>query len=101
MTNIGFFLGSLIGWIFGGFLGTAILAAIIEKVAFKDREPDHRATATVGLAWIFVGIIAGLGYADGESFVWYAGLYYLPGAAIVWFWYRRRYRNAWVPEHEA
>lgn len=95
-----YFLGSLVGYLIGGMLFGALFSAIIEKLAFKEKEPDERATATVGVAWLIMCILAGFGFSEGQGFAWFAGLYYLPGAAIVWLWYRKRYRKAWSNEAE-
>jgi len=91
-------MGYLLGSFIGGFFAIAILSAIIEKFAFKQRNPTQRAEFTVGLALLLAVIIAGFGNADGGPFVWTAGWTYLPGAAFVLFWYRKRYLNAWTDE---
>ncbi len=90
------FLGELFGATIGGALFSLLFSGIIERFAFRSQEPDMRATSTVGLAWVIIAIIAGFGFADGGGFSPFAGLLYLPGAAIVWFWYRRRFRQLWL-----
>lgn len=96
MASLGFLFGAFIG----GVLISFVFAGIIERFAFRDQEPDKRATSTVGLAWILEAIIAGFGFADGNGFAWLAGLYYLPGAAVVWFWYRKRFREMWTSDDQ-
>jgi mannose/fructose/N-acetylgalactosamine-specific phosphotransferase system component IIC len=90
------FLGELFGGIIGGALLSLVFSGIIERFAFRSQEPDVRATSTVGLAWFIIAVIAGFGFANGNGFSPSAGLLYLPGAAIVWFWYRRRFRQLWL-----
>lgn len=96
MTSLGFIVGALLG----GALISAIFSGIIERFAFRDQEPDRRATSTVGLAWVLIAILAGFGFADDDGFAWLAGLYYLPGAALVWIWYRKRFREMWTTDDE-
>lgn len=85
----------LVGTLVGGLIGVALLAAIIERFAFKTQPPKRRAEYTVGFALILAAIFAGFGAANGGSFVWTAGWTYLPGAAIVFIWYRKRYEQSW------
>ena len=85
----------LIGALIGGVMLTGIIAGLVEKVAFRDMEPGKRATFTVAVAWIIVGIIAAFGFSDGGPLSPIPSLYYLPGALIVWAWYRSRYQKAW------
>ncbi len=87
----------MLGSIVGGFLLIALLSAIIERFAFRSQEPTRRAEYTVGVALLAAAILAGFGAADEGSFVWTAGWAYLPGAILVFIWYRRRYMNAWDP----
>lgn len=72
-----------------------LLSWLVEKLAFKQQHPLHRASYTVGTAWLLGSGIAGFGMADGGAFVPTAGLLYIPGALITWFLYLRRYRKAW------
>lgn len=88
----------LLGSLVGGAVGIAILAAIIEFLAFKSLEPTRRAQYTVGLALILAAILSGFGLSNGEGFAWTAGWIYLPGAALVYFWYLKRYERAWVQD---
>jgi len=91
-------MGYLLGMIVGGFIGIAVLSAIIERFAFKSQEPTKRAEYTVGAALVLAAVLAGFGEADGGPFVWTAGWTYLPGAVVVLFWYRKRYFSAWVDD---
>lgn len=84
----------------GGILAIALLSAIIERLAFREREPTTRAELTVGTALLTAAVLAGFGMADGGPFVWTAGFVYLPGAVIVFLWYRKRYAEAWVDEDQ-
>jgi Ca2+/Na+ antiporter len=93
-------MGALLGMAVGGFIGIAILSAIIERIAFKERGSTQRAELTVGTALILAAVLAGFGMADGGPFVWSAGFIYLPGAVIVFLWYRKRYSDAWTEDEE-
>lgn len=85
-----------IGQAIGGFIAMAILAGIIERLAFKKQPPFQRAMFTVATALLIASVIAGFGQADGGPYVWSAGLNYLPGAVLVFFWYQTRYSKAWT-----
>lgn len=82
----------------GGAVGILLLSFIIERLAYKDKEPTKRAELTVGTALIVAAVLAGFGMADGGGFVWTAGAYYLPGAIAVFLWFRKRYADKWVED---
>jgi hypothetical protein len=88
-------MGFLIGALVGGFMLSALFAAIIEKFLFRDLPPEQRAAFTVGSAYALIYILAGFGFGNGRGFAVLAGLYYIPGALAVLFWYSRRYAAAW------
>ena len=87
-----------IGQAIGGFVAIAILAAIIERLSFKGQPPFQRAMFTVATALLVASAIAGFGAANGGPYVWSAGLNYLPGAVLVFFWYQTRYSKAWTDD---
>ena len=88
----------LIGASIGGFLFSALFAAIIEKFFFRDLPPEQRAAFTVGSAYALVYVMAGFGFANGRGFAYLAGLYYMPGALAVLFWCSKRYAAAWTDD---
>lgn len=94
-------LAQLIGATVGGFLMISIISFLVEKFAFRKLPPDTRAALTVGVGWLITAAIAGWGMADGGPFVWTAGLWYLPGAILVWLMFRNRLRKAWLADEDA
>lgn len=95
IASLAFFVGAFMG----GFLVTAVISWVIERFAFRDQEPNERAFATVGLAWLIVGTIAAFGFGNG-GFAVLAYLYYAPGAFVYFLLYRRRLRRAWDEDAE-
>ena len=85
-----------VGEMLGGAIAVLLLSFIIEMFLFKNEEPTIRATKTVGAVLIFSAILSGFGKADGGSFVWTAGLTYVPGAIAVFLWFRYRYASKWI-----
>ena len=85
----------LLGQLVGSTLAIMILTLIVERFAFRNKKPTDRASWTVGIALLIASVIAGFGFADGGPFAWWAGLFYIPGATVVWFFYRRRLIKAW------
>jgi hypothetical protein len=82
-----------------GLVAIALLARIIEKLAFEAQSPARRAASTVGTAWAIAWILAGYGGSDLEPFAWTTGLAYIPSAMIVMLWFSKRYA-AVKPEDE-
>ena len=85
-----------VGEMLGGSIAVLLLSFIVEMFLFKNDEPTIRATKTVGAVLIFSAILSGFGQADGGSFVWSAGLNYVPGAIAVFLWFRSRYESKWI-----
>lgn len=88
----------LLGSLVGALLGMAILSAIIERFAFRNKPPLERAQFTVGLAFVIAAVISGFGAANGGPFVWDAGFKYVPGAIVVFIWYYNRYNKSWTDD---
>lgn len=86
---------ALTGQLVGGAIAILLLSFIIEMFLFKNSEPERRAMATAGLALLIAAVLAGFGKADGGSFVWTAGITYVPGAIFVFLWFRSRYQAKW------
>jgi uncharacterized membrane protein YfcA len=84
----------------GGALGITLISLIIEALLFKNDEPTTRAIKTTGLALIITSVLSGFGSADGGSFVWTAGINYVPGAIAVFLWFKSRYASKWSSEPE-
>lgn len=95
------FLAFAVGSFLGGLLAVVILTYLVERFAFRGRPPEQRALATVGVAWLLVAFVAGWGFANGGSFRWDAGLYYLPSAIAYWAFYRKRLWAAWEDNSDA
>lgn len=85
----------LIGALIGGLLIGTLISLILEKFLYKDLPPVRRAAFTVGTSWFFMAILSGWGAADGGSFVPTQGLFYLPSALVIFFWFQHRYRQLW------
>jgi hypothetical protein len=93
----------LLGYLVGTFLGTLLsggffiylLTLLIGRLFFKSAEPDKKAIASVGIAWILVSILIGLGMARGGPFRWDATLNLVPSAIVVWLYRRYELRRAW------
>jgi hypothetical protein len=75
-----FLLGSLVG----GFLVTTLMGLLI-GLAFKTKEPGERALVAAMTGFVICFVLAGVGMADGGSFRFDAGLYYVPGAIAAFF----------------
>jgi len=88
-------MSSLIGSSIGGFLITLLIGTLIERFFFRDLKPTQRAAFTIGAAWVLCAFLAGFGFANGGSFAYGAGFFYLPGALVSFFLFRRRYQKAW------
>lgn len=90
----------LLGAFVGGFMLTAIVSYIVERFAYRDKEPTTRAALTIGTAFIAVALIAAWGFGDGGALDFSASLFYIPGAAAYFFLYRNRLQRAWDEENE-
>jgi Ca2+/Na+ antiporter len=91
---------AFMGEMVGGAIAILLLSFVIESLIFKSEEPSQRAIKTCGLALIIASVLAGFGKADGGSFVWTAGISYLPGAIFVFLWFRSRYAAKWSDEDD-
>lgn len=80
----------LLGATVGGFFITMLIGSLF-GLAFKRKEPGERAVLASVSGWVACAIIAGFGMADGGPFRYDAGLFYIPGAAIAYFFLRRHY----------
>lgn len=88
--------GVLIGLLFAG-MGLALVAVISVPLHFVialRSPPSQRAGWSAGLAYLITGLLLYFGGMDLLD--WLLPLFCLPGALIVfWFW-RREYRRAWI-----
>lgn len=93
--------GLVIGLLFAG-LGLALIAAISVPLHFVialRSPPSQRAGWSAGLACLIASLLL---YSGGLDLLdWLLPLFCLPGALVVfWFW-RREYRRAWIDRPEA
>jgi len=81
--------GATVGFLlFGG-----LVAGIANKIAgIGFDSPESRAIKTTIIAWVVIGAVAIFGYSNG-AFAWWAPLFYLPGAIILWRFNLARYRR--------
>jgi hypothetical protein len=82
----------------GGTIGILFFSWIVEGFAFKSREPGERAMLTVGMTFAVFAILAAIAFADDEPLGVLTGVFYLPGAVIGYFWFRKRYAKKWAPD---
>jgi Ca2+/Na+ antiporter len=89
-----------VGAVAGGVIGILLLSFIIELMLFKKQEPPKRAISTAGLAYVLATVLYGFGSANGGPFVWDGIIVYLPGAAVVYVWFLKRYQKSWTEEEQ-
>jgi Ca2+/Na+ antiporter len=89
----------LLGALIGGFFITTLVGLLV-GLAFKSKQPAERAIRASILGWIFCGILAGFGMADGGPFRFDAIIYYLPGSILAFFYLRSHYGKMWVEADE-
>ena len=75
-----------------------ILLGLLIGLAFKSQKPLSRAAIASTGAWLFSGLLAGFGMADGGAFRTDAILIYLPGAVLAFFYLRWHYGKDWVED---
>lgn len=90
-------MASILGGIVGGFLIVTLISWLV-SLAFKGDRPTSRAAkATIGAFLISSGL-AGLGFANGGPFAWWAALYYVVPALLAFAFLRWRFGKNWVED---
>ena len=93
-------MAALIGQNFGGVIAILLLSFLVDAFLFKNDHPSARAMKTAAFALVVAAVIAGFGQANGGPFVWTAGVFYIPGALLVFFWFKSRYVAKWSVDEE-
>src|SRR5437867_4264522 len=86
---------------FGGLILACLpiyLIGLLVGLFLKEKEPEERAIYAAIGAWLAAYVLAGFGKADGGSFRFDAGLFYIPAAIIAFFMLRHHYRRMWKPD---
>lgn len=79
-----------------GILGFLLLSAIVERIAFRQYEPNKRALAVVGTAWA-ITTIAQFVFLPLDTAMMGALLSLFTALAVL-LWYRHRYHSQWIDE---
>jgi Ca2+/Na+ antiporter len=87
----------LIGSLFGGTV-IVLLIALLISMAFRSSRPTARAAKSVIGAFLVASLLAGFGFANGGPFAWWASVYYLVPAAIVFVYLQWRFKKSWVDD---
>lgn len=90
----------IVGTMIGGTIIVTLLALLIGRLFFKRERPTPKALKSALNAFAIAAILAGFGFADGGSFAWWAGLYYIIPAGIAFALLHRRYSKRWEPIEE-
>lgn len=86
------------GTIIGGILLGYLFGALVGRLFFRNVEPDTKALKSALCGFFGVYLLAGFGYANGAGFNPIAGLFYIPGVIVAWWWMRRDWRKSWIPD---
>lgn len=86
-------MAEILGFLIGGIIWTYIFGSLIARIAFKEYQPNLKALYGSICAFCLICLLAAFGFNNSL-----AGLYYAPGSIAGFFWLRKDYRKAWMPD---
>lgn len=95
------FLGDAMVYLIGSVVGGTVivlLVALLLSLAFRSSRPTARAAKSVIGAFVILSLLAGFGFANGGPFAWWASVYYLVPAAIVFVYLQWKFKKSWVDD---
>lgn len=90
-------LGGIVGGIVGGFLIVTLISWLV-SLAFKKDPPTPRAAKATTGAFLISSALAGLGFANGGPFAWWAAINYIVPALLAFAFLRWRFARNWVED---
>lgn len=78
----------------GALIPMSVISLGLGRFAFRQGESFERATKVALTTWLICTAIVAFGAADGGPLRFDYGLYYLPGALLIWLVLYRFYERA-------